>query len=102
MSKPCIRLNKGTVSHRPSSELIQSLRNTLQKLEENFASTEDQPRIAELKCILLHRIADLEFVGAAVEVANAEKAANQEGTLQDTRHEDTVLPLVIEDGPEAA
>ena len=92
MSKPCIGLNKGTVSHRPSSELIQSLRTTLQKLEENFASPEDQPRIGELKRILLHRIADLEFVGAAVELADA----------KETEHQGAVLPSVVENDPEAA
>jgi hypothetical protein len=63
-----------SVANRPSSELIQSLRVTLQRLEENFASPEDQPRIVELKHILLVRIADLEFVGAAVEKTNAEEA----------------------------
>src|SRR3954451_25344776 len=47
---------------RPSSELIQSLRLTLQKIEENFTSAEDEPNIAELKRILLLRIADIEAV----------------------------------------
>jgi hypothetical protein len=37
---------------RLSSELIQSLRVTLQKIEENFASPEDESNIAELKRIL--------------------------------------------------
>lgn len=45
---------------RPSAELIQSLRVTLQKIEENFASPEDEPLIAELRRILLLRIAELE------------------------------------------
>lgn len=45
---------------RPSTELIESLRVTLQKVEEDFASPKDQPRIAELRRILLMRIAELE------------------------------------------
>src|SRR3954469_24514678 len=49
---------------RPASELIQSLRLTLQKIEENFASVEDEPNIAELKRILLLRIADIEATEA--------------------------------------
>jgi hypothetical protein len=65
------------VGRRPAMELVHSLRVTLQKLEENFASTDDQTRIAELKRILLLRIADLEFVGAAVELADAEKAKQE-------------------------
>jgi len=64
----------------------------LQRVEETFASEEDQPRIAELKRTLLHRIADLEFVGAAVELADAKEA----------EHPGAVLPSVAEDDPEAA
>jgi hypothetical protein len=86
------------VGQRPSSEIIQSLRATLQKLEEGFASVEDQPVMAELKRILLLRIADMEFVTAAVEMVNAE---NQEPVAQETRHDDIVPPLVVEDGPES-
>jgi hypothetical protein len=80
------------VPHRPASELIRSLRATLLKLEENFASPEDWPMMAELKRIILLRIADLEFVGAVVEKDNAEEPTQPEGVL---------LP-VIEGGPEAA
>lgn len=78
--------------HRPAYELIQSLRIVLQKLEEDFASPEDQPRITELKRILLLRIADLEFVGATVERANAEE----------TKQRDAIRPSVFEDDPEVA
>lgn len=69
------------MGRRPSSELIQSIRATLQRLEENIASPEDQPRIAELKRILLLRIADLEFVGAAVEKADADKPKQKKPDL---------------------
>jgi hypothetical protein len=86
------------VGHRPASELIQSLRATLQRLEENFATPEDQPILAELKRILLHRIADLEFVGAAVERASPEEARPQDDVPQDAVQ---LLP-VIQDDPEAA
>jgi hypothetical protein len=95
------------VGQRPSSELIQSLRVTLQKLEENFASPEDHPPMAELKRILLLRIADLDpiadldLIEAAIEMANAENVENPEAVPQDTRRKDTVLPLIAEEGPEA-
>ena len=62
------------MDNRPSDELIKSLRSVLQKLEENFASPEDQPHIAELKRILLLRIADIEFVEAIVEQDKANEA----------------------------
>ena len=45
---------------RFSSELIQSLRVTLQKIEEDFPSQADEPVVAGLKRILLLRIAELE------------------------------------------
>jgi hypothetical protein len=63
-----------SVSHRPASELMQSLRVVLQKLEENFSSLEDQPMFAELRRLILLHIADLESVAGAVEKANAEEA----------------------------
>jgi len=67
---------------RPSSELIQSLRLTLQKLEENFASAEDEPNIAELKRILLLRIAEIE----AVDAVNAEEANDAQLTEPVVEH----------------
>ena len=69
-----IELRRCSVDNRPSFELIKSLRTTLLKLEESFASPEDQPQIAELKRILLLRIADIEFVEAIVERDNADEA----------------------------
>jgi hypothetical protein len=45
---------------RLSPELIQSLRVTLQTIEETFPSQADEPVVAELKRILLLRIAELE------------------------------------------
>jgi hypothetical protein len=78
--------------HRPAAELIHSLRAVLQKVEETFASPEDQPTLSELKRILIHRIADLEFVGASVEMSNAEEA----------KHQNAILPSVIKDDPEVA
>jgi len=52
------------VGLHPASELIESFRATLQKLEQDSASLDDQTDIAELKSILLNRIADLELVDA--------------------------------------
>jgi hypothetical protein len=89
------------VGHKPSSELIQSLRATLQKLEENFASTEDHPQMADLKRILLLRIADLEFVGTAVELANNEASVPPQLLPQDPERAKLCKP-VIEDDPETA
>jgi len=51
------------MSVRPTVEAIESLRATLQKLEENFASVEHEPVLAELKRLLLLRIAQLEAIG---------------------------------------
>jgi hypothetical protein len=48
---------------RLSPELIQSLRVTLQTIEETFPSQADEPVVAELKRILLLRIAELESAG---------------------------------------
>ena len=58
---------------RSSSELIQSLRITLQKLEESFASSEDESDMGELKRIILLRIADIEAL-QALEAASSTEA----------------------------
>ncbi len=82
---------------RPTREVIQNLRVTLQKLEQNFDSREDETVVAELKRILLIRIADLEADEAAhseavqspttgdrpvVVVSKADSAAEAIKTLQ--------------------
>ena len=48
------------MSPRLSSELIQSLRVTLQKIDEEFPLQADEPVVAELKRLLLLRLAELE------------------------------------------
>ena len=58
-------------------DFISSIRITLQRLEEEFPSPQDQSVIAELKRILLLRLADLEFVGAAVASENAKEAKSR-------------------------
>ena len=73
----CISTVWCSVDNRPSYELIKFLRTTLRKLPENFASPEDQPQLAELKRILLLRIADIEFARAAVETSNAEEVEEE-------------------------
>ena len=45
--------------------MIASLRLTLEKLEQNFDSLEDEPAMSELKRILLLQIADLEALEAS-------------------------------------
>ena len=52
--KPCLMV------FRASPELIQSLRATLEKIEEVFPSQADEPFIAELRRVVLLRIAELE------------------------------------------
>ena len=66
-----MHLNK-LVIPRPPTELIRSLRVTLQKIEANFTSPEDEPNIAELKRILLLRIADMEALEALQEAQSGE------------------------------
>ena len=47
--------------NRPTLETLESLRATLQKLEQTDAASDDSKSISELKRVLLHRIADLEL-----------------------------------------
>jgi len=56
---------------RPTREAIENLRLTLQTLEQNFESVDDEPAMAEFKRILLSRIADLE-AAEALEPADRE------------------------------
>ena len=49
---------------RPTIEAIENLRLTLQTLEQNFGSVDDEPSLAEFKRILLSRIAELEAAEA--------------------------------------
>jgi len=52
------------MSLRPTSQTLESLRLTLQNLEQSADSTSDPQELAELKGILLRRIADLELLDA--------------------------------------
>ena len=52
------------MSLRGARETVESLRITLQKLEQSTEGTSDPSELAELKRILLARIADLEAVDA--------------------------------------
>jgi len=56
---------------RPTREAIENLRLTLQTLEQNFESVDDEPAMAKFKRILLSRIADLE-AAEALEPADRE------------------------------
>ena len=51
MSKSCIQTD--SMSPRLSSKLIQSLRGTLQKIDEDFPSRADERVVTELKRLLL-------------------------------------------------
>jgi hypothetical protein len=61
------------VSGWPSHDFLSAVRLTLKRLEEEFPAPEDQSVIAELKRIILLRIADREFVAAAGERENAKE-----------------------------
>lgn len=52
------------MSLRPSPQTLESLRHTLQNLEQSADPTSDPQELAELKGILLRRIADLELLNA--------------------------------------
>jgi hypothetical protein len=49
---------------RPSNDLLESVRVTLQKLEHGLDPIQDVPAMAELKRMVLLRIAELEAVNA--------------------------------------
>lgn len=69
------------VNQRPSSDLLVSLRATLQKLAENFRSAEDNPIMVELRRLLLLHIADLDNVEASQERENELKDERFVGNL---------------------
>jgi hypothetical protein len=48
------------VSLHPASEIKEALLTTMKKVEESFASEGDHPDVAELKHIVVQRIANLE------------------------------------------
>ena len=52
------------MSVRPARETLESLRVTLHKLEQTADSASDRQDVAELKQILLNRIAELETLNA--------------------------------------
>jgi hypothetical protein len=56
------RIEPILMTPRLSSELIRSLRGTLQKIDEDFPSQADEPVVAALKRLLLLRVAELESV----------------------------------------
>ena len=49
---------------RPPTDILRSLRITLQKLEQNHHADEEASAMAELRRILLNRIAELEVLSA--------------------------------------
>ena len=81
---------------RPSTEIIESLRVVLQKLGAEFASTENQPVLAELKRILLLRIADLEAIELAHESADTEKP-NPDKYEASEQEQPLPIPTIIEE-----
>lgn len=72
----------------PSYDSISSIRYTLQRLEENYPAPEDQSVIAELKRILLLRIAELESASATADTQKAKPkpkvAVSHNGDESDT------------------
>lgn len=80
---------------RPSSELLRSLRVTLQKLEESFALPEDEPNVTELKRILLLRIADIEVIDALQEVPGSEASPEPNDPVSEAQ----LSEFVVEQSP---
>jgi hypothetical protein len=67
---------------RSVPDTIETLRNTLQKLEQNLDPTADAVALADLKRVVLNRIAELEIVKAlAPEVAESPKAPDPTALL---------------------
>jgi len=64
-----------------SSELIHFLRVTLQKIEEEFPSQEDEPVVAELKRLLLLRLAELESAGTGGSDGTDEREGVESGSV---------------------
>jgi len=60
------------MSPRLSSELVQFLRVTLQKIDENFPTPADEPVVAELKRLLFLRLAELESMDKSSSVDEPE------------------------------
>ena len=57
--------------HRPTSEIIQSLRATLRHIEENLALDANVSVLVELKRIILLRIDDLEATNATSPIGSS-------------------------------
>jgi hypothetical protein len=66
---------------RLSSELIRSLRITLQKIDEDFPSQADEPVVAALKRLLLLRLAELESAGAGESNLTDEPEGDESGSV---------------------
>lgn len=64
------------VKGRPAHETLESLRLTLLKIEQSAEPEQDAEALAELKRILLHRIAELEAI-QALEIQALESADAQ-------------------------
>jgi hypothetical protein len=64
-----------------SSELIQFLRITLQKIDEDFPSQADEPVVAELKRLLLLRLAELESIGTGEPNSTDEPEGDESGPV---------------------
>jgi hypothetical protein len=60
---------------RLSSELLRSLHVTLQKIDEDFPSQADEPVVAELKRLLLLRVAELESAGEGGSIEGVESGS---------------------------
>jgi hypothetical protein len=77
---------------RSSKETLESLRITLQKLEQSPGSPSDTQDIAELKQILLNRIAELEALSAMgpTEVESASPSPSDLPSLAVVTEEDGV------------
>jgi hypothetical protein len=78
------------IKGRPAQETLDSLRLTLLKVEQSVEPDKDTEAMAELKRILLHRIAELEAI-QALESAGAQTADKPDPA-------DLVAPVIRDGG----
>lgn len=82
------------MTRRPTPKSLESLRVTLQKLEQSETPDSGEHSISELKRVVLNRIADLELSKKLETVENDADNDPESGDL-------TSLPLIAEEGDHA-
>lgn len=87
-----MRTLTAAIKGRPAQETLESLRLTLLKVEQTAEPDHDQESLAELKRILLQRIAELEALHALESAAAADPGADQTPDNQTPGNPDSAEP----------